>query len=266
MENEFEKKILDWLDNIVGVPAKELSLLVSDSVRKWRFNNQLRILKSAQEKCRKRNISLKVISPKLLCPLLDFASLEDDEILQDKWSNLLVNMLDSRQNIQNHVFPFILSQISKNELIELDKHYATIKDEIRQITLQRKTNSKELRETKISWDTEREKLIKLHGDDSLELEMYHDKAWPKLNDLYLESFRLYEELKTLRNQSMGFVRLENYEFANLMRLGVIINIPSNRITTQKKNGKKIFDVRHVSFDYGITELGEMFLEACEENV
>ena len=62
---------------------------------------------------RKTNIPTKIISLKLLCPLLDYSALEEDEVLQDKWATLLGNMVDSEQNIENHVFPYILSQISK---------------------------------------------------------------------------------------------------------------------------------------------------------
>ena len=32
-----------------------------------------------------------------------------------EWAILLGNMVDSEQNIENHVFPYILSQISSNE-------------------------------------------------------------------------------------------------------------------------------------------------------
>lgn len=62
-----------------------------------------------------------MISPKLLTPLLEYASLEDNEKLQDKWATLLANMVDSDQNVENHVFPYLLSQVSIQEFELLEK-------------------------------------------------------------------------------------------------------------------------------------------------
>src|SRR6185437_12520206 len=49
------------------------------------------------------------------CPLLEYASLEEDPVLEAHWSTLLANLVDSEKNIDNHVFPYIMSQISSNE-------------------------------------------------------------------------------------------------------------------------------------------------------
>lgn len=95
--------------------VEEVGLLMKDKVASWRLSNQIKILNKAQEKCAKNNISPKAISLKLLCPYLENASLEEDEYMQDKWANLLTNLVDSQQNIENNIFPYILSQISKDE-------------------------------------------------------------------------------------------------------------------------------------------------------
>ena len=95
--------------------------LDKDSVALWRFKNQVRILNKAKACCERNNISPKAISLKLLCPLLEGAALEEDETLQDKWAILLSNMVDSEQNIQNHVFPYILSQMSSNEFLFVER-------------------------------------------------------------------------------------------------------------------------------------------------
>ena len=105
----------DFADKLVLPPIEELGLLVRDQISYWRFSNQVKILNKAKSIREKNNVSVKSIPPKLLCPYLDNASLEDDDDLQDKWATLLVNMVDSKQNIQNHVFPYILSQLSKDE-------------------------------------------------------------------------------------------------------------------------------------------------------
>ncbi|WP_288741633.1 Abi-alpha family protein, partial [uncultured Rheinheimera sp.] len=104
-----------FADKLVLPSIEELGLLVKDQISYWRFKNQIKILNKAKTLCEKNNVSIKSIPPKILCPYLENASLEDDDELQDKWAALLVNMVDSRLNIQNHVFPYILSQLSKDE-------------------------------------------------------------------------------------------------------------------------------------------------------
>jgi hypothetical protein len=54
-------------------------------------------------------------------PLLDGASLEDDDDLRDKWSALIVNYANENQKINCTIYPNILNQLSSNEARCLDK-------------------------------------------------------------------------------------------------------------------------------------------------
>jgi hypothetical protein len=112
-----------FVERLAGPPAEELGLLAKDQISYWRFKNQVAILNKAKSLCEENNIHLKAISPKLLCPFLENAALEDDDYLQDRWAQLLASMVDSERNIQNHVFPYILGQLSKNEFIALEITY-----------------------------------------------------------------------------------------------------------------------------------------------
>ena len=89
----------------------------------WRFKNQVKMLNRAKDYCEKHNIEPKKISLKVLSPLLEYSSLEEEEVMQDKWSILLSNLIDSEQIIENHVFPYILSQLSTDEFLPLEKVY-----------------------------------------------------------------------------------------------------------------------------------------------
>jgi hypothetical protein len=57
----------------------------------------------------------------LLVPLLDHASLEDEPSLQEMWTSLLVNAVNPEKEVNNKVFVFLLSQISKSEALLLKK-------------------------------------------------------------------------------------------------------------------------------------------------
>lgn len=113
------EKSLDVARNFLGkllAPAiEEAGLLIKDQISYWRFRNQIDILSRAEKYCVSKQIDTKIISMKVLCPLLEYASIEDDNLLKDKWATLLGNMVDTEQNIQNHVLPYILSQVSIGE-------------------------------------------------------------------------------------------------------------------------------------------------------
>jgi len=89
-----------FVDKLIMPSVEETGLLLKDQVVRWRFNNQIKMLNKAQMYCKKNNISLKKISLKVLVPLLDYSSLEEDEILQDKWAILLSNLVDAEQNLE----------------------------------------------------------------------------------------------------------------------------------------------------------------------
>ena len=124
----------DFVDKLIMPSIEETGLLLKDHVAKWRFQNQVKILNKAKEYCESNNISPKQIQLKVLCPFLDYSSMEEDEVLQDKWAILLSNLVDSEQNIENHVFPYVLSQLSSNEFLVLEKVYDDKESSILQLT------------------------------------------------------------------------------------------------------------------------------------
>jgi hypothetical protein len=112
-----------FLEKLLGSTLEETGLLISDNVKLIRFKNQLKILAKAQKIVEESGINIKQISLKALVPLLDYSSLEDDESLQDKWTNLLINYIDSNEKYESTIFPFILNQLSSREVFELERIY-----------------------------------------------------------------------------------------------------------------------------------------------
>ncbi|HWZ05083.1 MAG TPA: hypothetical protein VNX40_15810 [Mucilaginibacter sp.] len=123
----------DFLDKLITPTIEEVGLLLKDQVTFWKFKNQIKILNKAKGVCERNAISPKAISLKLLCPLLDNAALEEDEFFQDTWAVLLSNLVDSDQNIANHVFPYILGQISTDEYKFIEKEFKAKKQKVRNL-------------------------------------------------------------------------------------------------------------------------------------
>ncbi|GAB6181777.1 hypothetical protein JCM14036_30960 [Desulfotomaculum defluvii] len=122
------KKMLEdatsFLGSLIKDPLNELSHLVHDNVRYLRVKNQVRILCKAKKFFDKNGLSPKKIPVKVIVPLLENGSLEEDIFIQDKWTSLLINAADPN-NMGNILISYIeiLKQISPEEARILDFLY-----------------------------------------------------------------------------------------------------------------------------------------------
>ena len=113
-----------FIEKLAGSALEEAGLYFGDKVRVRRLTNQIKIFSEAKRIAEENNISIKQIDLKILVPLLEFSSLEEDETLQQKWSNLIVNFSDESQNYESSIFPFILSQLNKSD-VEASDSFST---------------------------------------------------------------------------------------------------------------------------------------------
>ncbi|EIJ36998.1 Abi-alpha family protein [Thiothrix nivea] len=218
-----------FVDKLVSPSIEELGLLVKDQISLWRFNNQIKILNKAKSICEKNQINVTAIPAKLLCPYLENASLEDDNELQDKWAILLVNMVDSKQNIQNHVFPYILSQLSKDEFNLLES-----------VLIEKKRRTSELEKELASFCKDKENIENNLKSELLDLEKNLKELSPNGKYAYSkESMELRSSIRSISGelQSIKFKEsrlkrkiatpevipeqnLKEFEMANIIRLGL----------------------------------------------
>lgn len=68
--------------------------MIADNVRLRRFKNQVKIFEKAKQYLKDKKIDPKKVSLKVLAPLLEFTSLEEEPTIQDMWANLTVNILE----------------------------------------------------------------------------------------------------------------------------------------------------------------------------
>lgn len=275
----------NFLDKLIMPAIEETGLLLKDQVTMWKFKNQVRMLNKAKLHCEKNNISPKTISLKLLCPLLDYSGLEEDEILHDKWAILLANMVDSDQNIENHVFPYILSQLSSNEFLVLEKVY----DE-KQIRVSRLT--KELEQFK----NDRPQIEQGFKDSIEEIEKkietikqtskdrFNSEIWDlqkqkrdKEHELFMLKYKESSiQRSILKSEEVPTDSLKDFEMSNVIRLGLVkeekefyansqtLEIPNDRESDRSYiNVDLDIDVES-NTEYILTELGELFINACKD--
>ena len=275
-----------FLDKLINPSIEEIGLLLKDKVALWRFKNQVKMVNKASEYCIKNNIKPREIPLKILCPLLEYSSLEEDETLQDKWSILLSNLADSEINIQNHVFPYLLSQISIDEFELIESTFIShlerknkILNELDSFRIERPMRETELNKNKESLkqakNTKIDSGVNLYGP---ELRPIRDGIMKIESEL--KSLERIESNLVIRSSQPAYVpidELEEFETANLLRLGLIqtrqetyansqtLEIPMNTDYEFREYSYVDLEVELDSEEHHIlNELGQLFIRACQE--
>lgn len=273
----------NFAEKLVLPSVEELGLLVKDQISYWRFNNQVRILNKAKSICEKNNISIKAIPPKLLCPYLEYASLEDDPNIQESWATLLANMVDSQQNIQNHVFPYILSQLSKDEFNLLQSVFNEKRQRVSELECDLSsfhTNRPNIeRDLQLQLAALQQKLKEASPDGSYAYNSRGYEIRSKIREIDREIKSLnYKESIIKRKISAPQVipekNIKEFEMANIIRLGLakVVYEASAGTHSIEIPGGESDSYRSIDFDIQVdtetktilTELGELFIDACRE--
>src|SRR6266852_1102029 len=116
--------VKDLVQRLLGPAATEIGLSCGDSFRVWRLKRTVRLLEEVRQIAVEAGLHLKPVAPRLLFPLLESASLEDDEDLHERWVALLTNAATT--DYDNEIlpcFPDILRQLTTEEAQFLDRAY-----------------------------------------------------------------------------------------------------------------------------------------------
>lgn len=101
--------------------------IVEDRLRYMRWERQVRLMQRAEQLMEEIGLErpTRAVPLKLAVPLLEAASLEDDDYLQDIWARLLVNAANSNSKVSlQRAYISILEQITAFEALILQKIYA----------------------------------------------------------------------------------------------------------------------------------------------
>lgn len=111
-----------FFNGIVPQFVKEGGGIISDTVRFWRWKNQVRLIKKAEKILEENNLPKQQVPLKVLAPLIESSSYEEDESMQNRWVNLLANAVSGQVNVTPN-FVEILKELSPLEAFVLDKVY-----------------------------------------------------------------------------------------------------------------------------------------------
>src|ERR1035438_2714716 len=105
--------VQDIMRQLTGPAATEVGLMWGDACRAWRVRNAFRLVLGVKQAAQENGFELNPVAPRLLFPLLEAATLEDDEDLHKRWVALLTNA--ARTDFDSEIlpcFPDILKQLT----------------------------------------------------------------------------------------------------------------------------------------------------------
>ena len=119
----------NYMSKFFTRPLEQVSELITDKLKYYTWSNKVNLMQKAQGKMDKLGFSVQHTIPlKLGIPLLEVASLEEDDRLQELWANLLVNS-STRFSLERSYIS-VLEQLSAVEAEILLKIYDDISDSI----------------------------------------------------------------------------------------------------------------------------------------
>jgi hypothetical protein len=78
-----------FMGTVLGAAEIELSAMLGEQVRAWRFRRQIRIMQRAQQQLEEAGLEARSVPFRTLAPLLDGASFEEDNELTERWASML---------------------------------------------------------------------------------------------------------------------------------------------------------------------------------
>lgn len=124
-ELNLPKQLLDKGEEVIkavfGPSISEISETFADNFRLRRFKNQVKILTKANEHITELGFDPKQIDLKVLAPLVQLSSLEENPNLQDRWSKLITNIvrIEGKTLLKQNAIE-IISKISNEEAQLID--------------------------------------------------------------------------------------------------------------------------------------------------
>jgi hypothetical protein len=118
------KPVSDLVQSLFGPAAEEAGLMLKDHVRVYRAARQARLYIRTAAIFERLGVRPKQVPLKLLFPIIENASVEDTDELQDRWANLLAHAANpNERDTVNPSFPTILRELTPRQARFLDAVY-----------------------------------------------------------------------------------------------------------------------------------------------
>lgn len=225
--------------SLLGQSTREVGETIHDQIRYIRFQNQVKILNKAERLLHQTGKNPAKINLKVLAPLIEYSSLEEDENMQECWASMIAS-ISTNPNDQSFDLKCVetLKELSNPEVKLLDLMFQKFKiDEI---------------ETLKKWKTDIYWVFNKHRDS-----VYGD------NTLFDPRVTAKEFLLTEGLLSMYFERLVSLGILNREQPALKENTEKQEIISDLTGTRQHIDTNTYEIDYSdrvhFTEFGLYFV-------
>ena len=116
LASELATRGMDAVSSLSGSAAEEIKQWLGDEARAFRFKRMLKLFASAKQRLADAGLKLNPVRAKVLFPLIEAASLEEDEgqeaeEMHERWGSLLANASSHPEKVPP-AFPAVLKELS----------------------------------------------------------------------------------------------------------------------------------------------------------
>ena len=115
-------KVADLVQRLTGPLADEVGLMIGDKVRVYRVKNWINTVKKTERLLCEAGLPANAVPPRLLFPIIESCSIEDNETLQDLWAGLLATASQETDSV-SPAFADTLKQLTPAEAQYLEQLY-----------------------------------------------------------------------------------------------------------------------------------------------
>jgi hypothetical protein len=115
-------KLADIIHKLAGPMAEEVGFMMADKIKVYRLKNLIAVGKKTEKILKEAHLSPDAVPPRLFLPILEAASIENDEALQDLWAGLLASASEESDSLSPS-FIETLKQLTPAEAKTLNQCY-----------------------------------------------------------------------------------------------------------------------------------------------
>lgn len=120
-------KVADLLHSLAGPAFEEFGAMLGDKVRVYRVKNLITTVQKTERLLRQAGLPANAVPPRLLLPIIENISIEDNDSLQDLWAGLLATASQHKDSVSPS-FVETLKQLTPDEARHLEHIYKTIQE------------------------------------------------------------------------------------------------------------------------------------------
>lgn len=120
---EVSEKLGQFFSMVLGETIKEAGKIGLDEVRAFRYSNLLRLSDKVDAKLKKRKLEGKTtpIPKRFAVPMIENASLESEDSIQERWAGLIASAMDPERHLSmRKVYIQILSSFEPLDVLVLE--------------------------------------------------------------------------------------------------------------------------------------------------